>query len=88
MTTEELEQMRKVIREENEAVEKRLSEKIEGVDAKIDATKQEIMATMEKDAEDNAGFFHKTGELIEKHLTPRIEQIEDHLGLTDPTKNN
>lgn len=80
----ELEHTRKVVREEVGAAETRLSESIA-------TTKNEINATLERDAEAIAGFFHQTWEKIEatqEETNERISIIEDNLGLTTPPKKN
>ena len=85
MTTDELlEKIGKLLEAEREHTRKLVREE-------VGTAKDEVMARMEKDAESIAEMFHETWEHIEKHeknLTQRVEQIEDHLGLPDPTKKN
>ena len=74
MTTEELEQIRKIVREEIQAETEPMKKDM--------ATKAEIHEI----AEDMAGFFHKTWEKMDA-TNERVTTIEDHLGLPHQKEN-
>jgi isopropylmalate/homocitrate/citramalate synthase len=83
MTTEELEQIGRVV-EAKLAAERELTKKI--IHEAVEAAKKEILEGIEKGAEDNAEFFHKTWEKMDE-TNARVTIIEDHVGLADPRKN-
>ena len=83
MTTEELEQIGKVVEAKLEA-ERELTKRL--IHEEVEAAKKDILAGIEKGAEDTAEFFHKTWEKMDE-TTARITILEDHVGLADPHKN-
>ncbi len=74
MTTEELKQIRNIVREEVQAQTEPIKKDM--------ATKMDIHEI----AEDMAGFFHKTWEKLDE-TNERVTTIEDHLGLPRQKEN-
>jgi hypothetical protein len=77
MTTEELEQIGRVVEAKLEA-EQELTKKI--IHEEVEAAKKDILAGIEKGAEDTAEFFHKTWEKMDE-TNERVTTIEDHLDM-------
>jgi hypothetical protein len=88
MTTQELEQLGKLIDAKLEPIKKDMATKsdIQATTTKIEATTQEIVALMKQDREDMADFFNETWRRMGA-TDQRVTTIEDHLGLPHPHKN-
>jgi hypothetical protein len=83
MTTEEVEQLGKLIETKLEA-EREHTRKI--VREEITASEARVTKKLETLAEDMAEFFHKTWENLEA-TTERVKIIEDRVGIADPNNN-
>ncbi len=71
LTKNDLNQIRKVVKEEIQPVEERLSREIRGVDKKLDRAQEDISEIL------TAIDQHQT--LLEK----RVEKLEEHVGITE-----
>lgn len=88
MTTEELEQIGKIIEAKLEA-ERDHTKNI--VREEVQASEQRLSKKIDVSTGDIAGFFHKTWEKMDEtnqETNERLTIIEDHLGLDRPPKNN
>ena len=83
MTTEELEQIGRVVEAKLEA-ERELTKKL--IHEEVEAAKKAILAGIEKGAEDIAGFFHKTWEKMDE-TNERVTTIEEQLDMPHPKEN-
>ncbi len=87
MTTEELNQIRQVVREEIQAETEPINKRLAGMDKRFESLEQKLNQSIT----DNAGFFHETWnrfDEIKDSQEKRIEIIEETLGLDEqPHKN-
>ena len=98
MTTEELHQIRQVVREEIHAETEPINKRLAGMDKRFDSIEQEMRAGFQKvnqrlDQEINntTGFFHETWKRIDEikdSHEKRIDLIEETLRLAEPPHKN
>ena len=95
MTTQELEQLGKLIDTKLEPIKKDMAtrqdmvsvrQEIASVTQELALTKQEIMAAVQQLTEDMADFFHETWKVIGK-TDQLITEIEDRLDIPHPQNN-
>jgi len=87
MTTEELHQIRQVVREEIHAETEPINKRLAGMDKRFDSVEQKL----DQSIKDHTGFFHETWNKIDEikdSQEKRIDIIEETLGLDEPPHKN